>query len=386
MADPYSYLSLVNTFTETVETDYSIVWGVQSYIWWIVIAVLLVVSGLFSASENAFSNCNKYHFRNLANKGSITAKLICFLIKTFDNTLIAILVGNNIVQTFISFLSALLFYNLCNQYGLGSGVEAVLSTVVVAALVYIISDTVPKILSKAIPNRMAYILVYPIIFFAVILSPIIFIFKGVLNLVHKIFKVEDDNLLSKEDLIHSASVAINDEEKDINDDDKEEKLFESDEKELLENAFDFDTTKIKQIYTPIDKVFMIDINGLTIVQLNQILLDCRYSRVPVYDEDKDNIVGILVIKSYLEEFNKDEHLDIRSVLEDVIKVNVNDSIDDVFRLLNKEKVHLGVVEDSTHIIGIVTMEDILEELVEDIDEVHFVDDASTTNKKEEQKA
>ncbi len=368
MADPSLCIKLISLVEAS---DYSTVWGVKSYIWWIVIGILLIVSGLFSASENAYSNCNKYHFRNLANKGKFTAKLICRLIDKFDDTLINILVSNNIVQTFISFLSAMLFYNLCMEMGWGDGIEAVLSTVVVAALVYIVSDTVPKILSKAIPNRMAYVLVYPVTFFGIILYPIIFIFRMLLKLVHKIFKVNDQNLLSKEDLIRSASIAINEEEKDVNDEDKEEKLFESDEEEILSNAFDFDSTKIKQIYTPKEKVKMINLHGLTLKALNKKLLTCDYSRLPVYDKNVNNIVGILVVKSYLEEYSKDKHVDLRSVLEDVIKVDINDRIDDVFRLLNKEKVHLGLVYKNGQYIGIVTMEDILEELIEEIGEASF---------------
>lgn len=362
--DPYRSINLL---TETVSStqDYSTVWGMPSWVAWLIIAILLLVSGLFSASENAYSNCNKYHFKNLASKGKLTAKLICWLIDKFDNTLITVLVGNNIVQTLMSFLSAILFYNLCAYYGLGSGVEAILSTVVMAFLVYIISDTCPKILSKAIPNRMAYILAYPVGFTFIILWPVIMIFKGILWLVYKIFRIKDDNLLSKEDLLHSADVAINDE---VSEDEPEEQLFESDEKELLDNALTFDTIKVKDVYTPMDKVLSISIDNLTINRVNQIITNTKYSRIPVYDEDETNIVGILVVKTYFEEYTKDNHLDIRSILIDPIFVDVNDPIDDVFKWLNKEKTHLAIVTDNKKMVGIISMEDILEELVEDIDE------------------
>ena len=374
--DPYSCF----IFSDVIETNYSQVWGVDSYIWWIAIVILLLVSGIFSASENAYSNCNKYHFKNLANKGSFTAKLICRLIDKFDNTLITVLVSNNIVQTFISYLAALLFYNICHQNGWGSGIEAILSTVVVAFLVYIVSDTVPKILSKAIPNRMAYILVYPVTFFNIILFPVIYLFKGILVLVHKIFKIKDNNLLWKEELIHSASIAINDEENNVNDAEEQEKLFESDEKDILNNVFDFDKVLIKEVYTPKDKVFLLDINDLTSEKLNSLLLDLRYSRIPVYEGNKNNIIGVLVVKSYLEEYFKDSHLDIKNNLEDVVAVDINDNIDDVFQMLNKEKIHLGIVYQNNEFVGIVTMEDILEELIENIDEAPFDNLAKGDNK------
>ena len=141
-----------------------------------------------------------------------TAKLVTRLVDKFDNTLVTVLVGNNIVQTIMSFLSAMIFYNICLAFGLSEGVESVLSTIVMAALVYIVSDTVPKILSKTIPNKMAIFLAYPVTFVSIILFPITILFRGVLALVHKIFKVKDQNLLSKEQLMQSVSEAINDED------------------------------------------------------------------------------------------------------------------------------------------------------------------------------
>ncbi len=361
--DPRSCLNLTDTITNTNTT----VLGMPDWVVWIIIAILLLLSGLYSASENAYTNCNKYHFKTLANKGSFTAKLIVRLIEKFDNTLITVLVGNNIIQTFMSFLSAMLFYNLSQMLGWSDGLEAILSTVIMAALVYIVSDTCPKILSKAIPNRMAYFLVYPVTITNIILSPIIYIFKGILWLVHKIFKIKEDSLLTKEDLIHSASIAINDDGSD-EEDKSDEKLFENNEEKLLYNAFTFDTLKVKDVYTPLDKVVSINIENLTVKKLNEQLIKIPYSRIPIYEGEKDNIIGVLVLKTYFEEYVKDPHLEIRSILEKEIKVDVLDNIDDVFRELNKEKVHLGIVYENQKLVGIISMEDILEQLVEDIDE------------------
>ncbi len=344
--------------------------GMPDYVVWILIAIMLLISGLFSASENAYTNCNKYHFQTLADKGHLTAKIIIKLIDKFDSTLVNVLIGNNIVQTLMSYFSATLFLNMSIAYGWADGVEAVLSTVVMAFLVYIISDTCPKILSKAIPNKMAIILAYPVLITSYILLPISWIFKGILFLVHKLFKIKDAPLLSKDDLIHSASLAINDEKEDEGEDDQEneEKLFENDEKDLLNNVFNFDELKVKDVYTKKDKVFSINIEGLTVSKLNDILVDVRYSRIPIYEGSKDNIIGILVLKTYFEEYVKDKHLEIRSILEDIVKIDINMNIDDAFNELNKEKVHLGIVYDNSNMVGIISMEDILEELIDDIDE------------------
>ena len=154
------------------------VWGLPMWAALLIIGILLLVSGLYSASENAYSNCNKYHFQSLANKGNRTSKLITRLVEQFDNTLITILVGNNIIQTLMSFLSAIFFLNICRYYNI-EGLEAAISTVVMGVLVYLISDTCPKILSKAIPNKMAVILAYPVAFTEIVLFPIIVWFRAV---------------------------------------------------------------------------------------------------------------------------------------------------------------------------------------------------------------
>lgn len=333
---------------------------------WFLIALMLLISGLFSASENSYTNCNRYHFQALANKGDKTAKLITKHIEHFDNTLVAVLVGNNIVQTLMSFLSAMLFYQICNIYGLSEGLESVLSTVVMAFLVYIISDTAPKILSKSMPNRMARILAYPVLFTEILLYPVIFLFRLFLSLAHKIFKVKDQSLLSKEELLQSVTEAVNEEEMTSGEEEEAEKLFEKDETEILDNVLTFDSLRVKDVYTPRDMVFSLSLEDLTVDKVNVEIVKEDYSRIPVTDEEK--IVGILVVRTYFEEFTKDPHLNIRSILEEPLFLDEEMPIDDAFELLNKEHVHLGIVTSKGHPIGVISMEDILEELVDDIAE------------------
>ena len=335
---------------------------------WLLIAIMLLVSGLFSASENAYTNCNKYHFQSLANKGNRTARIITKHVDNFDNTLVAILVGNNIIQTLMSYLSAMLFYQICTIYGLSEGLESILSTVVMAFLVYIVSDTVPKILSKTMPNRMAVFLAYPVLFTEYLLFPVVLLFKGVLALAHRLFKVKDQSLLSKEELLQSVSVAVNEEEKPEDEEEEAEKLFEKDETEILDNVLTFDSLKVKDVYIPMDKVNALDITGLTVDKVNEVIVEDEYSRYPVYEDDRTNIVGILVVRTYYEEYSQDKHLNIRSILEEPVFIDEGLPIDDAFERLNREHVHLGIVTSKGKPIGVIAMEDILEELVDDIAE------------------
>lgn len=337
------------------------VFGMPSYVCWILIGIMLFVSGLFSASENTFSNCNKYHFKVLADQGSVTAKIIVRLTEKFEDTLVSILVGNNIVQTLMSFLSAILFYNMVQGTSLAN-YEAVISTVVMAFLVYIVSDTVPKILSKAIPNRMAYILAWPDFIISIILFPLILIFRLILKLVHKIFKIKDENMLTKEDFILTADEAISDE--DINN--SSSQLFEENEINILNKAFSFDTIQANHVLTPFDKMEMINIDGITIPELNEKIMKSKFSRFPVYEEERSNIVGVLSVNNYFKEFAEDPHLDIRSVISKPLFVLDTMNVDEIFEEINKEKVHMAIVKNKDNqIIGMITMDDILDELVDE---------------------
>lgn len=338
------------------------VFGMPDWLSWVIIAILLLVSALFSASENAFSNCNKYHFKVLADQGKITPKIIVRLTEKFEDTLVSVLVGNNIVQTLMSTISALLFYNLCRGWGFpeDSPVEAVLSTVVMAALVYIVSDTCPKILSKAIPNRMAYILAWPDFIISIILFPIILIFRGILKLTHKIFKIKDENILTKEDIMESVDEAITDE--NINN--EEEQLFEPNEKKIFDRAFSFDTISVKQVLTKKENICFLNVDDLVVEKVNDFIMKNNFSRFPVYDENVDNVIGILSVNTYFKEYALDPHLDIRSCLTQPLNVSSDDKLDDIFDKLNQKKTHIAMVRDAdNNLIGMVSMEDILDELV-----------------------
>lgn len=363
--DPDLCTLLISRAADNVTTN-TTVWGMPDWVVWIIIAVLLLVSGLFSAAENAYSNCNKYHFHAEAAKGKRTAKLVTRLVDNFDNTLISVLVGNNIVQTLMSYLSAMLFYNLCQLYGLGAGIEAVLSTVVMAVLVYVVSDTVPKIISKSFPNRMAVFLAYPVLAVGILLYPIIFIFRLVLKGVYRLFHIKSDNLLSPDDLFNSVDEAINVEE-ETEEGEKPEALFEEDEKEIIDNVFTIGQIKVRDIYTPRERVVTLSSKDLVASSLNRKLPRIPYSRIPVCSkENRNEVIGILVLKNYFEEYAKDEHLNILSVLVEPVVTNLDEPITKVFATLKKEKTHMAIVVQNNKFVGVITMEDILDELINDL--------------------
>lgn len=326
------------------------------YVVLIIAIICIIASFIFTCAENSYSNCNIYHYKVLAEDNNLTAKIIYKMAKNYDDALVTVLVGNNLVQAILSSVSAIFFLYLAGTYNWANGVESIVSTIVVTLGLYLLGDYLPKIISKYYPDKMAEIISYPIFVFYIVLFPLIFIVRMLLKLIKKITKNEADIAITKEEFIDKAKEA-------------EDDVLEADEKKILSRAIGFDKIDVKQVLTPKDKIFSININGLTAPKLNKILLDNKYSRIPVYDENKDNIVGILTVKTYFKEYIEDKHLDIRSVLNLPLKVKDTDKVDDIFEKFNDEKTHIALVyNDKDELIGMITMEDVLEELVGDIDE------------------
>ena len=353
------------------DDDVPLVWGMPLWAAWIVIGALLIFTGMFSACENAYSTCNKYHFRAEAEKGKRYAKIITSLVDRFDNSLVAILVTSNTLATLMSFISAMVWLQISKTSGWADGVEAIISTVVMGFLFYVVADTIPKVISRAIPDKIAVLMAYPLRVLQIILFPIIWVFKKLLAFIHKKLHLKDESLLSKEDLLFEANQAINDDADILEDEESEEepeKLFEKDETEIFNHVLSFDEMTVAQVYVPLRNTFALDINGLTASRVNKVIEETNYSRIPIFDEEKKDIIGVLVLRIYFEEYMKDKHLSIPSILEGVVEIPFDMKLDDALEELNSQKLHLGVVKKDGEVMGIITMEDILEEVVNDISE------------------
>lgn len=334
----------------------------------ILLIVLLLVCGIFAGSENIFSSCNKYHFKAEAEKGNTLAKVVTFLINHFDNTLITVLIVNNAIQYVMSLFMSSIILDICGT-SFDSTLQSIISSILLSFFVFIITDSLFKILGKHLPNRLATIFGYIVIFFYFILFPLMMIFKFVLVGVHKLFKIKDKNFLTREDFIKEADKAVLDANEEDDEEVKEE-LLEKDELEILNKAFTFDEIKVEDVLKKKEEVFSVNIKNLTATKLNKIILTHDYSRIPVYENKKDNIIGIITVRTYFKEYMEDNHLDIRSCLTEPLFFKVGTKLDDVFDEFNKSKIHIGIVKnDKNKVVGIVTMDDILEELVGDINEI-----------------
>ncbi len=324
---------------------------------WIIIILLLVLSFFFAGAETAFACCNKFKMQIKADEGSRLAKTLLKILDKYDRALTVILIGNNIVAIAISAVSTVLFLSYFKSTGLAEYTISLISSIIMTFIVYMFGDTLPKTIARAIPDTMSLIFTYPTYFMMIILFPIAFLFEGAVKLFEKIFKVKTEEEFTEEDLENVIEKA------------SEEEMIDEDQAEIVQSTIDYLDTNVKEVLTPRSKIFALNIKDLTTDKLNEIIAKTNYSRIPIYDKVFDNIIGVLLVKIYFEEYMKDPHLSIRSILEKPYFVSNKIMIDDLFNGFRKHRTHIAIVrDDHKKVVGMVTMEDILEEIVSDISE------------------
>jgi len=326
--------------------------GTTNIIIWLIVLILL--SGFFSATETAYSSLNKIKLKNLANnENNKRAAKTLELSENYSKLITTILVGNNLVNIVATALATLLFTSL---YGKDIGVT--ISTIVMTLLVLIFGEITPKNIAKEKPESYA-MTVYPVFSFLVlILTPINFIFEQWKKLIILIFHFEKDDSLSSDELVTIVEEAQNEGE------------LNKHESDLIINAIEFGESEVKEIFTPRVDVVGIDIN-ISNEEIEKVFRENGYSRIPVFENDIDNIIGVLHDKDfyYMNYNNKDTS--IKSIIKNVQFTTGHVLIYNLLRQLQANKMHMAVVLDEYGgTAGIITMEDILEELVGEIYDEH----------------
>lgn len=323
---------------------------------WLIILILILLFAFFATSETALASCNRFKMKVDAENGSKTAKVVLKLLDKYDYILTVTLVGNNIVSIIISAIATVMFYNYFSQTGL-EAYASVISSVVITFVVYILGDTLPKTIAKAIPDTLSKIVSYPIYALTYILFPIAWIFSLLVKLFNRIFRVKEEPTITEEDITSALEQG------------EEDEVLTSEQNEIIHSALDFVDTNVEEVLTPRSRMFAIDINTLTHEKLNEILLNTQYSRIPIYKGTIDNIIGVLHMRTYLEAYLKNHKVSIKSTLKKPYFVTTEVMIDDIFNGFKKNHVHIAIVKNKAgKVVGMVTMEDVLEELVSDISE------------------
>ena len=322
----------------------------------IILAVLcLIGSAFFSATETAFACLNKYKFQVEAEDGKKASSFVVWFYEHFDTTLITVLIGNNAVAVGISSIATILFIQLLHAY-IDNTTISMISSIVVAILTFLFGDTLPKLIAKKVPNAIARFSVYPISVFCILFLPVTLIFRGLTFLVRKIFRSKPEPEVQTEDIAEEIE--------------RMEKYgdLEANESDILVNSLDFADTSVKEVLTPLRRMKMLDTDGLDTPTLLDYIKKCPYSRIPLYYKEPNHIVGVLVVKNYLAAYFRDPKVSYLPYVQKAYFVTPAIKIDDLLDGFREHHTQIALVRKDGKILGLVTAEDALEELVGKIDE------------------
>ena len=314
----------------------------------------VIMSAYFSATETAFSSLNKTRLKALSEKGNKKADLALSLEEKYDKLISTILTGSNIVNITLASIGTLMFVKIMQG---DQDAGATLSTVVVTVTVLIFGEITPKSIAKDNPEKFAMFSAPFLHALMVVLTPINFLFSQWKKLISKIFKVSEDTKMSQEELLLLVEEV------------QQEGSIDESEGELLKNAIEFRDQVAEDILT-----HRTDLEAVSVdtdkEEVARVFTQSRFSRLLVYEENIDNIVGVLNIKDfYMNSGITDKPL--QEVMTPPIFIHQSEKIRDLLNQLRAAKTHIAVVIDEYGgTLGIVTMEDILEELVGEIWDEH----------------
>ena len=321
-----------------------------------ILLLCILLSAYFSATETAFNSFNKIRVKNLAEKGNKKAARALELTENYDTLISTILIGNNIVNILAASLATLFFKSLLADTS-AAAFDTVISTAVMTLLVLAFGEICPKTIAKQSPDKFVLFATPLISALVVIFKPLSAIFKHLQNLLSKIFKADEDQGMTEEELISIIEEAA------------EDGNIDEEESTLIKSAIEFNELEVGDIFTP-----RIDITAvrsdITKEELTKVFTESGYSRIPIYDDDLDNIHGIVYYKDFFSDAQATA-IPISEIVKPVMYVTKTQKINDVLKDLQEKQMHLAVVTDEYgSTAGIVTLEDILEEIVGEIWDEH----------------
>ena len=317
-----------------------------------IIAIILLVfmSAFFSATETSFTSANRARLKLAAEDGKKGAKKALKILDNYDRFISTILIGNNVVNILLTTLFTLLFAAIIYY---NENLAATVSTIVSTVLVLIFGEITPKTLAKEYPEKFASGVSHIISFFIIIFYPLTLLFQGWKFLLGKIFRFKKEDVITEDELLTYVEEA------------NEDGTLDKDETKLISSAIEFNDCEVGDILVPRVNIVAIDENA-TMEDIKKVFLENRYSRIPVYKNTIDSIVGMIHEKDFFNAYVSGAK-SIKNILTTVAIATEHMQISVLLRSMQKQKVHMAVVIDEYGgTLGLVTLEDILEELVGEI--------------------
>ena len=321
----------------------------------IALIVLVILSGFFSATETAYSCANRIKLRTLSSNGNKKAAgVLTFAEENFDKLISTLLVGNNIVNLTAATLSTLFFAKILQGT---SADPSLVSTIVITITVLIFGEITPKSISKIFPEKFAMAVYHPVIFFYYLFYPINIVFSGWKWLIAKIFRLKNENVVTEDEIMTIVEEA------------EEDGTIRRDETKLIRSVIEFDDLEVGDILVPRVNIIAVDIST-SMENIKKLFAKEGYSRLPVYKDGIDTIIGTIHEKDFFNAYLTGKK-NINDILQNAFYTTEHVKISVLLRQLQKKKVHIAVVLDEYGgTLGIVTLEDILEELVGEIWDEH----------------
>ena len=317
----------------------------------VAMVVMVALSAFFSASEMSFSAVNKMRLESMAEDDVRGAKLAMRVEEKFDDALSAILIGNNLVNIALSSLGSVVAILIAGEEWTW------LATAVVTVVVIIFGETVPKIVAKKNASKLVRIFCYPVRFLTIILKPAILIVVGLINLVMKVLPKEKSELDEEE--AHQELQSLIETAEDEN-------VIDEDRSELVQAALDFSDVRVSEVMTARVDIAALDADDDWETILEEVE-NSTFSRLPVYEDSIDNVIGVLYLNKFYRSLTEADRLNIRELLSRPIYVYKTTKLPAALNELRAAKQHLAIVTDEYGgTLGVVTIEDIMEQLVGEI--------------------
>lgn len=326
---------------------------------YLAIAGLLVLSAFFAGSETAYAKANRLRLRAATEAGSKLAKMAYYIYQSYDNALITILVSNNLVNIAASSVATVIAVSLLGDNG------AWVATAIMTVLIILFGEIIPKIVAQQMPETFAKAVAIPLRVMMVLFFPLIwlvtFLLRGLDRMLKK--RAGDTPSVTQEDL------------ETILDTVEDEGVIDEDRADLLQSALDFDEVLAYEILTPRVDMVAIDIDDDK-EEILKTIFDSPYSRIPIYRDTVDNIIGVLHLNRVFKALSDGAEINLLQMMMPVTFVHKTMALPDVLKVMKKRKSHLVVVTDEYGgTMGVLSMEDVLEQLVGDIwDESDEVDE------------
>ena len=320
----------------------------------IILVALLILSAFFSATETAFTSLNRTRLKLLADDGKKSAKKALKHADNYDRLLYTILIGNNIVNLTLATISTLLFSSIITN---SESLSATLSTIISTIAVLIFGEITPKTLAKEFPEKVAMFVAPIMDFFTIILYPLNLVFTGWKLLLKKVFKFKSEDVITEQELLTYVEEA------------NEDGTLDNNETELISSAIEFNDAEVGDILVPRVNVIAVEENT-PMKDIRLVFSEHGFSRLPVYRGSIDTIIGMIHEKDFYAAYTSGA-TNIKGIVTSMALATEHMKISALLRSMQKQKVHMAtVVDEYGGTLGIVTLEDILEELVGEIWDEH----------------